>query len=263
MIFCSNATNSQTDACIGGYYIDKSGPSDVCVPCQYNASNVPSGFYLSSVCDGTSTSDVSAITECTAVPNCAGGVICTNAGDSQCTSCDANFYLDGGNCLACTAIDNSAGMIFCSNATNSQTDACVGDYYIDESGPSDVCVPCQYNASNVPSGFYLSSVCDGTSTSDVSAITECTAVPGCNELVCTNASDQTCISFSTFVEVKSNLKIEEVPVDNSTLNVLTLLEDGTVAQKNAELRVSLTNDTLFVGTKWVIIPGISAANNQN
>ncbi len=296
-VTCSGPSDSQCSQCVEDFYIDNSNGNAICTPCNFNPANVPQGSYLSSRCDGTTTVDVSAIDFCTSITNCI-SVNCTNPTDAQCSACEVGYFIDnsGGNSVCtpcqydafnvpvgfylstacdgttntdvsaispCSAVLDCTSSISCTNATDSQCTSCEMDTYVDNSGSASICIPCQFNTSNVPDGFYLSVACDGTSNLDISEILPCTPIIGCAEVTCTNNSDQTCNTLEPAVEVESYLNISQVPEVNNTLNVLTLLNDGTVGQKSSVLRVSMTNDTLFLGDQWVIIPGISSANASN
>jgi len=62
------------------------------------------------------------------------------------------------------------------------------------------------------------------------------------------------------VQIVGQLNISNVPtvIDNS--EVLVIQNSGVVSKADNSLRVSATNDTLFIGDQWIIVPGISNAN---
>ena len=62
------------------------------------------------------------------------------------------------------------------------------------------------------------------------------------------------------VKVIGRLNVSEIPTVNESNEVLVVQVDGTISKTDNELRVSSTNDTLFMGAKWIIVPGISGAN---
>jgi len=70
------------------------------------------------------------------------------------------------------------------------------------------------------------------------------------------------INIEDFAEVKviGRLNVSEVPTIEESDEVLVIQADGTIAKTDNQLRVSGTNDTLFMGNKWIIVPGISNAN---
>jgi len=112
---------------------------------------------------------------CTSDSDCPPNAIC-NTASGECV-CNAGYFDDGtGNCVACSSIANCTSII-CSNASDALCLSCESAFYIDQSGD---CQPCLYTTSNVPAGYYLSSACDGNTTSDVSAIAECTQIANCN-----------------------------------------------------------------------------------
>ena len=62
------------------------------------------------------------------------------------------------------------------------------------------------------------------------------------------------------VSVLGRLNVSDVPEVVQNNEVLVLQNSGTISKANNILRVSATNDTLFLGNQWVIVPGISSAN---
>lgn len=62
------------------------------------------------------------------------------------------------------------------------------------------------------------------------------------------------------VKVIGRLNVSDIPIVIESNEVLVVQNDGTISKTDNELRVSAINDTLFMGAKWVIVPGISAAN---
>ena len=63
------------------------------------------------------------------------------------------------------------------------------------------------------------------------------------------------------VEVNGSLKISMMDTIFVGDMVVVKEPDGTLAQRNNKLSASKTGDTLFNGTNWVIVPGISLANH--
>ncbi len=66
------------------------------------------------------------------------------------------------------------------------------------------------------------------------------------------------------LDVDGHARITGMNQVNTADSVVVWLPDGTMAYRDVssliELSVSLTGDTLFLGHKWVIVPGISVAN---
>ncbi|MDF1694428.1 MAG: cytochrome c peroxidase [Saprospiraceae bacterium] len=62
------------------------------------------------------------------------------------------------------------------------------------------------------------------------------------------------------VKVLGRLNVSNVPSVVQNNEVLVVQNDGTISKTNNTVRVSETNDTLFMGSQWIIVPGLSNAN---
>jgi uncharacterized protein (TIGR02145 family) len=62
------------------------------------------------------------------------------------------------------------------------------------------------------------------------------------------------------VEITGFAKISNMDTVSTGETVVVRKPDGTLAERSNMLRVSLSGDTLYNGTNWVIVPGISLAN---
>ncbi len=66
------------------------------------------------------------------------------------------------------------------------------------------------------------------------------------------------------LDVDGHARVTGMNQVNTADSVVVWLEDGTMAYRDVssliELSVSLTGDTLYLGNKWVIVPGVSVAN---
>lgn len=67
-------------------------------------------------------------------------------------------------------------------------------------------------------------------------------------------------SNAQIVEIEGKLKVSDVDSVSNNNKVLSRASDGTIIEYSNTIRVSLTGDTLVMGGKSIIIPGISAAN---
>ena len=76
------------------------------------------------------------------------------------------------------------------------------------------------------------------------------------------ANDSLSFTYIPEVEVLGRLKVSNIPelINNEGNKVLVAHPNGTISKIDNTLRVSDTNDTLFIGNQWIIVPGIS---NQN
>ncbi|MEM9547971.1 MAG: cytochrome c peroxidase [Bacteroidota bacterium] len=62
------------------------------------------------------------------------------------------------------------------------------------------------------------------------------------------------------VKVLGRLSVSDIPTVEESNEVLVSQNNGTISKKDNTLRVSATNDTLFMGSQWIIVPGISNSN---